>query len=112
VDFYGLPREGDGAWPGRADAFGSVEGKAAKVEEALLESVSEEMGSRFDSRRFVPFVVMHEFEGLLFSDCAAFCHGIGRKDLEMEFARIRDSFETPENINDSPDTAPSISRES
>jgi hypothetical protein len=33
-------------------------------------------GGRFDPRRFVPFVVMHEFEGLLFSDCAAFSRGI------------------------------------
>jgi hypothetical protein len=107
VDFYGLPQEGDGAWPGRAEAtVGAAREKAANVESALLESVTEDMGSRFDSRRFVPFVVMHEFEGLLFSDCAAFGHGIGR-DLEREFARIRDNFETPEDINDSPDAAPS-----
>jgi hypothetical protein len=108
VDFYGLPQEGDGAWPGRAEAtVGGVREKASNVESALLESVSEEMGLRFDSRRFVPFVVMHEFEGLLFSDCAAFGHGIGRGDLEQEFARIRDLFETPEDINDSADSAPS-----
>jgi hypothetical protein len=30
------------------------------------------MGQGFDARRFVPFVVVHEFEALLFSDCAAF----------------------------------------
>ena len=108
VDFYGLPQEGDGAWPGRSEAtVGDVQEKAASVERALLESVSGDMGSRFDSRRFVPFVVMHEFEGLLFSDCAAFGHGIGRRDLEQEFARIRDDFKTPEDINDSPDNAPS-----
>jgi hypothetical protein len=39
------------------------------VEDALLGEVIEAMGGRFDPRRFVPFVVMHEFEGLLFSDC-------------------------------------------
>jgi hypothetical protein len=41
------------------------------------------MGSRFDVRRFIPFVVMHVFEGLLFSDCAAFSRGIDRPDLEF-----------------------------
>jgi Domain of unknown function (DUF4276) len=65
------------------------------------------MGNRFRSERFVPFVVMHEFEGLLFSDCAAFSRGIGRSDLEVGFRKIRDQFATPEEINDSPNTAPS-----
>src|ERR1700680_1388202 len=65
------------------------------------------MGMRFDAERFVPFVVMHEFEGLLFSDCAAFSRGIGRADLESGFREIRDQFATPEEINDSPFTAPS-----
>jgi hypothetical protein len=50
---------------------------------------------------------MHEFEGLLFSDCAAFSRGIGRPDLEAPLRAIRQQFATPEEINDSPDTAPS-----
>jgi hypothetical protein len=65
------------------------------------------MGNRFNSDRFVPFVVMHEFEGLLFSDCASFSRGIGRPDLEVRLQDIRDDFTTPEEINDSPITAPS-----
>ncbi len=50
---------------------------------------------------------MHEFEGLLFSDCAAFSRGIGKPELESRFQEIRDQFTTPEEINDSPETAPS-----
>ncbi len=65
------------------------------------------MGSRFDARRFIPFVVMHEFEGLLFSDCAAFSRGIGRPDLAAGLQEIRDQFATPEEIDDSLVTAPS-----
>jgi len=65
------------------------------------------MGPSFDAGRFVPFIVMHEFEGLLFSDCASFSRGIGRPDLEVRFREIRKNFATPEEINDSPDTAPS-----
>ncbi|MGA3018564.1 MAG: DUF4276 family protein [Bryobacteraceae bacterium] len=108
VDYYGLPQEGEGAWPGRKRAAGlkSVE-KAMSVEGALLADVVAEMGKRFNPRRFVPFVVMHEFEGLLFSDCAGFSRGIGRSGLEVALKAIRDQFPTPEDINDSPVTAPS-----
>ncbi len=108
VDFYGLPRLGDEAWPGRAEAAGlGPREKATCVESALGIDVARQVGEGLDGRRFVPFVVMHEFEGLLFSDCTAFSRGIGRADLEPYFRQIRDTFETPEDINDSPVTCPS-----
>ena len=50
---------------------------------------------------------MHEFEGLLFSDPERFARGIGRPDLSAELQAVRGEFGTPEEINDSPDTAPS-----
>jgi hypothetical protein len=108
VDFYGLPEDGDGAWPGRAAANGQdTQQKASSVENALLKDVADAMGAKFDPKRFVPFVMMHEFEGLLFSDCEAFSRGIGQPKLEERFKRVRDEFGTPEDINDSPVTAPS-----
>ncbi len=108
VDFYALPQQGDGAWPGRAAASGiGATLKASCVEVALAQDVSKEAGLSFNPNRFVPFVVMHEFEGLLFSDCQAFSHGIGRADLKPHFQQIRDTFTTPEDINDSPFTCPS-----
>lgn len=108
VDFYGLPQQGEKAWPGRAQAVGAdVQGKAANVEAALLEDLAREYGGEIDTRGFVPFVVMHEFEGLLFSDCAAFSRGIGREDLEPRLSEIRQAFNTPEEINDSQATCPS-----
>jgi len=51
--------------------------------------------------------MMHEFEGLLFSDCDRFGAGIGRIDLVPAFHAIRSAFGGPEEINDSPTTAPS-----
>lgn len=108
VDYYGLPQFGEGAWPGRAEASRLMAGqKADCVETALRKDLANEMGGDYDERRFLPFVVMHEFEGLLFSDCTAFSRGIDRPDLEPRFRQIRDQFETPEDINDSPVTAPS-----
>jgi hypothetical protein len=77
------------------------------VERALLQDVTAQVGDGFDFGRFVPNVVLHEFEGLLFSDTAAFSKAIGRPDLQRAFEAIRDQFATPEDINDSPVSAPS-----
>lgn len=108
VDYYALPQSGDRAWPGREQAGTHVFSlKAGIVQKALHHDISSEMGADFDSRRFVPYVVMHEFEGLLFSDCQSFARGVGHSDLAEAFQAIRDQYETPEEINDSPQTAPS-----
>ena len=56
---------------------------------------------------FIPYVVMHEFEALLFSDCDGFALGVGQPDLASSFQAIRDRYESPEAIDDSPHTAPS-----
>ena len=93
VDYYGLPQQGNGAWPGRAKAASlnvDASGKASCVERALRLDLVGEMGKGFDLERFLPFVVIHEFEALLFSDCAAFSRGIGRPELESDFQAIRD----------------------
>ena len=108
VDYYGLPRSGQRAWPGRSRASTlPFPKKADAVEAALRVDVDREMGGGFDLNRFVPFVMMHEFEALLFSDCEQFGRGIGRPDLAASFQGIRDQFASPEEIDDSPETAPS-----
>ena len=65
------------------------------------------MGTGFVVSRFVPFVMFHEFEALLFSDCRAFAEAIGRPSLFAPFQEIRDEFSNPEEINDSSATTPS-----
>ncbi|MBC2709447.1 MAG: DUF4276 family protein [Desulfosarcina sp.] len=108
VDYYALPQTGARAWPGRETAGAlSFAQKAVTVESGLAEDICREMGGGFNPARFVPFVMMHEFEGMLFSDCERFGQGIGRPDLSAAFQAIRDEFATPEEINDSPVTAPS-----
>jgi hypothetical protein len=104
VDYYGLPQSAGREWPGRAAAaLLPVGDRASFVERQMAEDVRDIP----DTNRFIPFVVMHEFEGLLFSDCAAFSRAIGRTELAPELTAIREEFDTPEAINDSPDTAPS-----
>lgn len=102
VDYYGLPR----TWPGRKGVprHATLGERAATVERAVLEDISTAIGR---PPRFVPYVVMHEFEGLLFSDPDRFAQSLGEPDLAPELRAIRRQFQTPEGINDSPDTAPS-----
>lgn len=108
VDYYAMPRTGDKAWPGRDRAARELfPNKAITVEEELHTDIVHAMGDDFVPRRFIPFVVMHEFEGLLFSDCRAFSQAIARPELQEPLQAIRQQFSSPEEINDSPHTAPS-----
>lgn len=65
------------------------------------------MGPRFNRSRFFPFIVMHEFEALLFGDCHIFSEAVGSPGIETQLVAVREQFRTPEEINDSNDTAPS-----
>ena len=51
--------------------------------------------------------MMHEFEALLFSDCERFGQAIGYPQLAPRLQDIRNQFTSPEEIDDSPETAPS-----
>jgi hypothetical protein len=108
VDYYALPKGQANGWPGRAAAENlPVQLRASSVEAGVHAAVAAEMGRNFVESRFLPFVVLHEFEGLLFSDCTRFAAAIGQPDLAADLQGIRDGYSTPEEINDSPATAPS-----
>ncbi len=106
VDYYALPggENKPNAWPGRLQASSlSFSKKAQYIEAKLAEDISKSV----DTKRFIPYIMMHEFEGLLFSDCKKFADSVARSDLAKEFQAIRDAYSSPEEINDSPQTHPS-----
>ena len=108
IDYYALPKSGVQAWPGRSQAGRlPFSQKALTVQDALLADIGKAMGSSFNPARFVPYVMMHEFEGLLFSDCDRFSKGIYRPELAPQFQKIRAAFGSPEEINDSWESCPS-----
>jgi Domain of unknown function (DUF4276) len=110
VDYYALPASENGGWPGRRQAASLVDTsskRAEAVEAALLADIISRTNKAFDSSRFVPFIAMHEFEALLFSDCDRFAATLGEPKLATELSAIRAAFRTPEDINDSSATAPS-----
>ena len=62
----------------------------------------------YDPQKVLPYVQQHEFEALLFSDVSAFSVLPFASDSSVQALReIRSQFLTPEDIDDSPDTAPS-----
>ncbi|WP_412852102.1 DUF4276 family protein [Ectothiorhodospira shaposhnikovii] len=103
-DYYGLPQgfPGKGALPGQAD----IRDKAQVLQNAMFDELKRVIGED-PMRRFLPFVQIYEFEALLFSDPQSFAQGIDQPSLAVAFSEIRDSFDTPEHINNSPITAPS-----
>ncbi|MBN2314141.1 MAG: DUF4276 family protein [Sedimentisphaerales bacterium] len=103
VDFYGLPRN----WPGRknADSCKTYLEKATSVEKALLADICAQLGSSFNESRFFPYVQMHEFEALLFSNTSVLAGNDSK--ISEQLTHVLQSFSCPEEINDNYDTCPS-----
>ena len=104
IDYYGLAQE----FPGKLEAEGksTVLDKATVIKSDLVQRLESEVGA-YPLKRFIPYVQMYEFEGLLFSHPASFAKGIDKPLLESRLNQIRIRFDTPEDINDHPQTAPS-----
>lgn len=96
VDFYGMPKD----WPGRVDcqSLRNYRDKAQIIEQALAEDIVAEMGNSWNPSRFIPYVQMHEFEALLFSDTSILAPNNSRISAQLEC--ILQSFSCPEEIND------------
>ena len=102
-DYYGMPS----SWPQREAASQKpFPEKPTTIEQAIRADVVSALGQGFDAARFIPYVQMHEFEALLFSDPKLLAHGLDLPD-ESEIQRIRDQVSSPEEINDSQQNAPS-----
>lgn len=94
LDYYGLPRN----FPGRATLpAGDSYTRVAHLEAAFEADIGD--------RRFIPFLTLHEFEALMFSDPDRVAGEFPA--VRAELHAIRDAFGSPEEINDDPDTAPS-----
>jgi len=102
-DYYGMPS----SWPEREAASQKpFPEKPITVEQAIQADVVFALGQVFDAARFIPYVQMHEFEALLFSDPGLLAKGLDLHD-DSEVRHIRGQFGSPEEINDSAQTAPS-----
>lgn len=98
LDFYGLPKD----FPGLASMpDASCYDKAAHLERAFMKDINRD--------NFLPYFSLHEFEGLMFASPKAIADvfpGTSPQHL-VKLENIRSSFNSPEEINDGPTTAPS-----
>jgi len=95
IDFYGLPSD----FPGKAsqptsDCFQQVK----HLEQSFAADVQDP--------RFIPFLMLHEYEALLFASPEAIADAFPGNWV-ADLKAIRDAFDSPEEIDDSPQTAPS-----
>ena len=104
LDFYGLGTGFPGMpLPPKLENLAKV----VRIEQAVSQDIVAEVPNLRPEIRFIPYLQLHEYEGLLFSDPKAFASSIKQPNLTRHFQAIRDEFPTPEDINDDPNKAPS-----
>ena len=97
-DFYRMPIDTSGF--NSIPHFGNlIINKAIYVEDKIKQDIKE--------MNFIPNILMHEFEGLLFSSPEAFSYCNLSIDILEQLHEIRNEFESPEHIDDGIDSAPS-----
>ena len=97
-DLYGLPSD----FPGYGDARGTSDPyeKARILEAALRDNIGD--------WRFIPYLQLHEYEALLFSEPEQLVAQFTDRQSEINNLRaVADQAGNPELINESPDSAPS-----
>lgn len=95
MDYYGLPND----FPGLDGRVADAHEQVMRLELALQQDI--------DAPNFIPNLMLHEFEALLFSAPEKIAEWLDDQALLAPMAAIRGAFATPEHINNSPQTAPS-----
>lgn len=96
VDYFRIPSN----MPGYDEcmALGNDSLRVNALEKAL--------GKEVNDKRFLPYIQLHEFEALLFSNNRGFEEYLS-DNQSAETAYIISKFQNPEDINSSPETVPS-----
>lgn len=104
VDYYGIcQKHGYPGW----EEVNDILDKEKRLD-YLEEKMSEDLDNAF-KYRFIPYLQLHEFEGLLFNDIDVFYRTFTPREIigEDELRETFNSFPNPEMINDNKETAPS-----
>lgn len=95
VDFFRCPEV---PFKERWARIANHDEQVAEMEKCVAEDIND--------RRFIPYIQLHEFEALLFSSNAGFKEYFTPLEQEKTNAIVR-TYANPEDINSSPDNAPS-----
>lgn len=71
-----------------------------------VDKLEEFFGQDINDKRFIPYIQLHEFEALLFSSNKGF-EKYEEEKIYFQTKEIIEAFKNPEDINSSPQTAPS-----
>ncbi len=104
IDYYGIYSHHK--FPGWEEAQKIVNKneRIAFVEKAMLEDIEDSVRNRF-----IPYIQLHEFEGLLFSDISVIEDNFDDNEFNDHNYLLEtiSTFDNPEDINDGINTAPS-----
>lgn len=98
-DLYALPQD----FPGKKDAAYPAAGSGHQKAFFLETQLAEDIGQT----NFVPNLMVHEFEALLFVNTRKFAEWTDNYSPVIALGDQAQKYPTPEDINDSPETAPS-----
>lgn len=96
VDFFRIPTSTPG--------YDEIVGHGSHAEQA--EKLQGKIDDDIDDNRFSSYIQLHEFEALLFSSNRGFSKWMSQQDAEQTDAIIH-KFDSPEDINTTPEGAPS-----
>jgi hypothetical protein len=88
-DFYRLPAD----YPGRASL---PQGNST----LQVEHIERSFAGDIDARNFVPYIALHEFEALIFTDPDQIASLFDAKGLAPKLTKIRRKYTSPEEIDD------------
>lgn len=97
LDYYGLPHD----FPGRNTLTSEI-----RTPEERARHIEAELARDLADRRLVPYVSLHEFEALLFSEPAEFDGQFPGSRGGRLVADIRNSYRSPEEIDEGRETHP------
>lgn len=105
IDYYGLYSKYH--FPGWEESSGIADknNRMDFLEESMQNDIKESV-----RHRFIPYLQLHEFEGLLFNDINIFYEQVPKEEL-IDIAELKQTFkdypDNPEMINNNPKTSPS-----
>ncbi len=104
IDYYGIYKKHNFPNWNKAEKIIDKYERMSILEEGMLKDIEDKL-----SYRFIPYIQLHEFEGLLFNKEEYFYRVIPKEELigQEELKKTFNEFENPEMINDNPDSAPS-----
>lgn len=104
IDYYGIKDSFDFPEWVESKKIVNKDSRMDFLEKSMLEDIDENFW-----HRFIPYIQLHEFEGLLFNDISVFTTHIPQSDFtnKTELSQTIEQNPNPEHINDTPNNAPS-----